>query len=62
MLWQNNKNKHFYEVLDLRVLDATNSTSYDVLKIMVLYKDMNGDKYVREATEFYEKFTKTNIE
>lgn len=62
MLWQNNNNKKFYEVLDEYILDATNSKPYDVLKLMVLYQDPKGNKYVRESKEFYQKFTKTNIE
>lgn len=58
-LFRNNKNQKLYKILDQIVVNSTNGCEG---QYMVLYKDQNGKKYVREHDEFYLKFTETSIE
>lgn len=50
---RNNKNKEIYELLDVEVLDCTNAR--DGLKVVLYHK--NGKFFIRDFTEFNEKFT-----
>lgn len=53
-LWvKNKKNGKIYLVIDRDVVNATNSQDG---QRMILYIDENGDYYVREFEEFYNKF------
>lgn len=54
-IWRNNKNNELYKVLDSNVMDCTNSANE---KRMVLYIKFNKDlQFIRDYTEFLEKFT-----
>ncbi len=48
------KTGNIYTILDHAVIDTTNSAGGDV--VMVLYQNTMGQKFVREADEFWEKF------
>lgn len=54
-LWVNNKTGNIYEAINYCVTNATNAQDG---QNMVFYTDMKGTPYVREYTEFLEKFTK----
>lgn len=55
---RNKKNLKLYKVLD----EVTNSTNENDGQVMVLYQDLKGKKYVREKSEFLEKFEKVEDE
>ena len=50
----NKKNQQPYKVLSNEIINATNEQDG---QLMIIYKDMRGDLYVREENEFNEKFT-----
>lgn len=58
-IWINIKNQKRYKVINTTVIDATNEAQE---RLMVLYKDGRGIKYVRERNEFLEKFRPANIQ
>ena len=58
-LYRNISNQKLYKVISDLVIDATNGAEE---RLMVLYKDSNGHRYVRERIEFYKKFEKSIVE
>ena len=52
-VWKNKKNGKLYRILYYSVINATNAQ--DGQK-MVVYENMEGQIFVREQKEFYEKF------
>ena len=51
--YRNKSNRKVYKMLSPFVTDATNDRQ---ARVVVLYKDVDGIKYVRDKEEFYEKF------
>lgn len=58
LIYRNLKNRKPYKVIETLLVNMTNDSND---KYMVLYKDEKGKKFVRERTEFYAKFEKTNL-
>lgn len=58
MFYRNNKTLKVYKLIDDLVIDTTSGAEE---RLMVLYKDKQGKKYVRERTEFYQKFSPANL-
>lgn len=58
-LYRNIKNQKLYKVISDLVIDATNGAEE---RLMVLYKDKDGRRYVREREEFAVKFEKTSVD
>ena len=52
-VWKNKKNGKLYRILYYSVINTTNAQ--DGQK-MVVYENMEGQIFVREQKEFYEKF------
>lgn len=59
MIYRNNSNQKLYKVTDTLVIDSTNGR--DGNYHMYLYKDVRGQKFVRDSEEFKLKFTKTDL-
>ena len=57
-VWRNKKTKNLYEILNDSVYNATNGCEEIP---HVLYRNADGNTYVREREEFYEKFEKTEL-
>ena len=51
--YKHRKSGEIYIVLDISVMNATNKQAGQP---MVLYQNEDGDKFVREHREFYNKF------
>lgn len=51
------KTGNFYRVFAFDITDATNATDG---RKMVLYQNHNGDMFVREQSEFNDKFAECN--
>lgn len=58
-LYRNISNQKLYKIINDIVIDTTNGQGD---KLMVLYKNKEGKKFVREREEFYQRFQRTNIE
>ncbi len=56
--YRNIKNRKLYKMISDLVINATNSADN---KLMVLYKDKQGHRYVSDRDEFYQKFEKTTL-
>ena len=57
-VWRNKKTGDLYEVVNYNVTDATNGTQE---LPHVLYRNAGGNYYVRQRSEFYDKFEKTDL-
>jgi len=58
IFYRNIKNQKLYKVIDTLVINANDKE--DGRDYMVLYKDEKGHKFVKDRTEFYKKYQKTN--
>lgn len=58
MIYANIKTNKLHKVICDLVVDTTNGAEE---RLMVLYKDKQGKKYVCERNEFFEKFNKTDL-
>jgi hypothetical protein len=58
MTARNVKNQHIYNVISLRIINATNAQDGQA---MVLY-ERDGQFFVREKDEFYKKFLMEEVE
>lgn len=60
MLYKHNKTNEIYDVVNTNVINATNGEQ-DQQKMVMYYPVLDQDKiFVREKSEFFEKFTLLN--
>lgn len=53
--YKHNKTGDIYDVIHTNIIDTTNISNN---RVMILYKKINDSKlFVRDAIEFYQKFT-----